>query len=80
MDYVHCFLRLHKKQLNAHYRFKMSGLGRSGQRMTIIKKNREIEQNISQENYLQPGGFPNRACFRKNIDQALNIARPEVIF
>ena len=80
MDYVYCFLRLHQEQLNVHYRFKMSGLGRSGQQMTITKKNREIEQKISQENYLQPGGFPNRACFRENIDQALNIARPEVIF
>ena len=80
MDYVYCFLRINQEQLDAHYRFKMSGLGRSGQQMTITKKNREIEQSISQENYLQPGGFPNRACFRENIDQALNIARPEVIF
>jgi len=80
MDYVYCFLRIHQEQLEAYYRFKMKGLGRSGQQMTITKKNREIEQSISQENYLQPGGFPNRACFRENIDQALNIARPEVIF
>jgi hypothetical protein len=48
--------------------------------MTVTKKNREIEQSIPQGKYLQPGGFPNRACFRENIDQALNIARPEVIF
>lgn len=80
MDYVYCFLRIHQEKLEAHYRFKMKGLGRSGQQMTITKKNREIEQSIPQENYLQPGGFPNRACFRENIDQALNIARPEVIF
>jgi len=80
MDYVFCSLRIHQEQLEAHYRFKMSGLGRSGQQMTITKKNREIEQIIPQESYLQPGGFPNRACFRENIDQALNIARPEVIF
>jgi hypothetical protein len=48
--------------------------------MTVTKKNRELEQSIPPEKYLQPGGFPNRACFRENIDQALNIARPEVIF
>jgi hypothetical protein len=80
MDYVLCFLRIHDEQLEAHYRFKMSGLGRTGEKMTVTKKNREIEQNIPQGKYLQPGGFPNRACFRENIDQALNIARPEVIF
>jgi len=80
MDYVLCFLRVHNEQLEAHYRFKMSGLGRTGEKMTVTKKNREIEQSIPQGKYLQPGGFPNRACFRENIDQALNIARPEVIF
>ncbi|MEO1823156.1 MAG: hypothetical protein ABGX85_03920 [Candidatus Lambdaproteobacteria bacterium] len=80
MDYVLCFLRIHDEQLEAHYRFKMSGLGRTGEKMTITKKNRELEQSIPQGKYLQPGGFPNRACFRENIDQALNIARPEVIF
>ena len=80
MDYVLCFLRIHDEQLEAHYRFKMSGLGRTGEKMTVTKKNREIEQSIPQGKSLQPGGFPNRACFRENIDQALNIARPEVIF
>jgi hypothetical protein len=80
MEYVLCFLRIHDEQLEAHYRFKMSGLGRTGEKMTVTKKNREIEQSIPQGKYLQPGGFPNRACFRENIDQALNIARPEVIF
>ena len=80
MDYLLCFLRIHDEQLEAHYRFKMSGLGRTGEKMTVTKKNRELEQSIPQGKYLQPGGFPNRACFRENIDQALNIARPEVIF
>jgi len=80
MDYVLCFLRIHDEQLEAHYRFKMSGLGRTGEKMTVTKKNRELEQSIPPGKYLQPGGFPNRACFRDNIDQALNIARPEVIF
>jgi len=80
MDYVLCFLRIHDEQLEAHYRFKMSGLGRTGEKMTVTKKNRELEQSIPQGKYLQPGDAPNRACFRENIDQALNIARPEVIF
>ena len=80
MDFVLCFLRIHDEQLEAHYRFKMSGLGRTGEKMTVTKKNRELEQSIPPEKYLQPGGFPNRTCFRENIDQALNIARPEVIF
>ena len=80
VENVLCFLRVHDEQLEAHYRFKMSGLGRTGEKMTVTKKDRELEQSIPPEKYLQPGGFPNRACFRENIDQALNIARPEVIF
>ena len=80
MDYVLCFLRIHDEQLEAHYRFKMSGLGRTGEKMTVTKKNRELEQSIPQGKYLQPGGFPNRAGCRETIDPALTIARPEVIF
>jgi len=80
MDFVRCLLRISQDQLEAHYLFKMSGLGRSGEKMTVTKKNREIKQQISPENYLQSGGFPNRACFREKINEALNIARPEVIF
>ncbi|MBC8258436.1 MAG: hypothetical protein H8E38_05430 [SAR324 cluster bacterium] len=80
MDYVMCFLRIHEEQLTVQYRFKMSGLGRTGEIMTVTKKNREVEQIISSENYLLPGGYPNRTFFRENIDQALDIARPEVMF
>ena len=80
VDNVLCFLRVHDEQLEAHYRFKMSGLGRTGEKMTVTKKYRELEQSIPPGKYLQPGGFPNRTCFRENIDQALNLARPEVIF
>ena len=80
LDFVRCLLRISHEQLEAHYLFKMSGLGRSGEKMTVTKKNRELKQKISPENYLQPGGFPNRACFRENINEALNIARPAVIF
>lgn len=80
LDFVRCLLRISQEQLEAHYLFKMSGLGRSGEKMTVTKKNRELKQKILPENYLQPGGFPNRACFRENINEALNIARPEVIF
>ena len=80
LDFVRCLLRISQEQLEAHYLFKMSGLGRSGEKMTVTKKNRELKQKIPPENYLQPGGFPNRACFRENINEALNIARPDVIF
>ena len=80
LDFVRCLLRISQEQLEAHYLFKISGLGRSGERMKVTKKNRELKQKIPPENYLQPGGFPNRACFRENINEALNIARPDVIF
>ena len=49
-------------------------------KIKVTKKNREFKQKIPPENYLQQGGFPNRACFREKINEALNIARPEVIF
>ena len=80
LDFVRCLLRISQEHLEAHYLFKISGLGRSGERMKVTKKNRELKQKIPPENYLQPGGFPNRTCFRENINEALNIARPSVIF
>ena len=80
LDFVRCLLRISQEHLEAHYLFKMSGLGRSGEKITVTKKNRELKQKIPPENYLQSGGFPNRACFRENINEALKIARPEVIF
>ena len=80
MDFVRCLLRISQEHLEAQYLFKMSGLGRSGEKMKVTKKNRELKQKIPPEQYLQSGGFPNRACFRENINEALKIARPEVIF
>ena len=80
LDFVLCLLRISKEQLEAHYLFKMSGLGRSGEKMTVTKKTRDLKQKIPPEKYLQPGGFPNRACFRENINEALNVARPDVMF
>ncbi|MBS1254802.1 MAG: hypothetical protein MAG581_00598 [Deltaproteobacteria bacterium] len=80
LDFVRCLLRIYEEHLEVHYLFKMSGLGRAGEKMTVTKKNRELKQRLTPENYLLPGGFPNRACFRENINEALNIARPEVIF
>ena len=80
LDFVRCLLRISQEHLEAHYLFKMSGLGRSGEKIKVTKKNRELEQKIPPEKYLQSGGFPNRACFRENINEALKIARPEVIF
>jgi len=80
LESVTCLVKFFEEKLELNYIFKMKGLGRSGNQMKITKKNREIVQIIEKENYLLPGGFPNRKCFRENIDQALNIARPEVIF
>jgi len=80
MEYLSCLLRIHEECLEVNYSFKMHGLGRSGEQMKVTKKDRKFEQKILKEDYLQPGGFPNRSCFKENIDQALNIARPEVIF
>lgn len=80
VESVSCLLRIQDEKLEAIYKFKMQGLGRSGQQMKVTKKNRTIEQTINKENYLQQGGFPNRSYFRDKINEALNIARPEVMF
>ena len=80
LDFVLCLLRISKEQLESQYLFKMSGLGRSGEKMTVTKMTRDLKQKIPPEKYLQPGGFPNRACFRENINEALNVARPDVMF
>ena len=80
LDFVRCLLRIFQDNLEVIYLFKKSGLGRSGEKMTVTKKNHELKQIIPPEKYLQSGGFPNRACFRENINEALKVARPEVIF
>ncbi len=80
LDFVRCLLRIFQDHLEVIYLFKKSGLGRSGEKMTVTKKNHELKQIIPPEKYLQSGGFPNRACFRENINEALKVARPEVIF
>ena len=80
LDFVRCLLRISQEHLEVYYLFKVSGLGRSGEKMAVIKKNREHKQKIPPENYLQFGEYPNRECFRKNINEALQIVRPEVIF
>ena len=80
LEQVICFIRIHEEQLQIRYRCKVKGLGRSGESMKVTKKFREIEQSISPDLYLQPGGFPNRSCFREHINEALDITRPEVMF
>ena len=80
LESVTCLLRIKNENFEISYSFKMKTLGRSGQQMKITKKNREFFQTISKDNYLQIGGFPNRKYFKDKINEALNTARPEVIF
>ena len=80
LDFVRCLIRISNEHLQVNYLFKKSGLGRSGEKIAVTKKNLELKQIIPPEKYLQSGGYPNRACFRENINEALKIARPEVIF
>ncbi len=54
MDYVLCFLRIHDEQLEAHYRFKMSGLGRTGEKMTVTKKIVSLNRAYLRENIFSP--------------------------
>ncbi len=80
LESVTCLLKIKNENFVINYSFKMKTLGRSGQQMKINKKNREFFQTISKDNYLQIGGFPNRMYLREKINEALNTARPEVIF
>lgn len=80
LEHVICYIRIHEEIMEIRYKLKTKGLGRLGESMKVIKKFRELEQNIPAEQFLLPGGFPNRACFKENINTALDITRPEVMF
>ena len=49
-----------------------------GENMKVVKKKREFEIQMSPEEYLLPGDFPNRQLFREKISEALDIARQRV--
>ena len=60
--------------------FKVKVFRREEDFVKIRRKTRELEQSLTPEDYLQPGGFPNRNCFRERIDEALGTVRASVLF
>ena len=44
LDFVRCLIRISQEHLEVHYLFKIRGLGRSGEKMTVTKKDRELKQ------------------------------------
>ena len=47
-------------------------------RSKVVKKKREFEIQMTPDEYLLPGDFPNRQLFREKISEALDIARQRV--
>lgn len=81
LDHLLCFLQIQEGRMKIRYVFKMKALGKkeAQEKMKVTRKKREWEQEFSEAQYSQ-GGFPNRECFRKAIAEALNEAKPQVIF
>ena len=80
LDHLLCHLRIHEEQLEVHYFFKVKTFSREDESMKMRRKTRELEQSLAPGDYLQPGGFPNRNCFRERIDEALGTVRASVLF
>lgn len=81
LDHILCFLRVHEGIMRIRYVFKMKALRKKEdqEKMKVMRKKREYEQEFTEAQYSQ-GGFPNRECFRKALEEALNEAKPQVIF
>lgn len=80
LDNLLCHLRIREEQLEVRYLFKVKVFSREDDFVKIRRKTRELEQSLTPEDYLQPGGFPNRNCFRERIDEALGTVRASVLF
>ena len=81
LDHLLCWLQIKDGLLRIRYVFKMKALGKKEdeEKMKVTRKKRELEQELTEAQYLQ-GGFPNRECFRKAIETALNEAKPQALF
>ena len=80
LDHLLCHLRVREEQLEVRHFFKVKVFSREEDFVKIRRKTRELEQSLTPEDYLQPGGFPNRNCFRERIDEALGTVRASVLF
>ena len=78
LEQILCLLRIHDEQLESIFRFRMKGFSRDGESMKVVKKKREFEIQMKPDEYLLPGGFPNRNLFREKISEALDVARQRV--
>ncbi len=78
LEQILCMLKIHEEQLESVFQFKMKGFSRDGENMKVVKKKREFEIQMTPEEYLLPGDFPNRQLFREKISEALDIARQRV--
>ena len=80
LDHVLCDMRVRDSVIEVTYNFKLKSMGQVGENLKVTRKNRTVEQQLKPEDYLQPGGFPNRNFFRENIQQALETAKPRSLF
>ena len=78
LEQILCMLKIHEEQLESVFQFRMKGFSKDGENMKVVKKKREFEIQMTPEEYLLPGDFPNRQLFREKISEALDIARQRV--
>lgn len=81
LEHVFCFLRMHEDNMEIKYVFKMKSLGKgeNENRLKVVGKKREFQQQFTVAQF-SLGGFPNRECFQKAISEALEHAKPQVLF
>ncbi|MBF0287184.1 MAG: hypothetical protein HQM14_05140 [SAR324 cluster bacterium] len=80
LDHVLCLMRIHEDKMEIRYLFKMKSLGRGdSENMKVMRKKKEYQQEFTAEQYTT-GGFPNREFFRQAIQEAVDQAKPRVIF
>lgn len=70
-----CLLRIQNKSFEIRYDFKMETLGREGNKLGIKKFKKQLAQKLKPEEYLLPGGFPNRKAFLTSLQEALDLVR-----
>ncbi|MBF0350545.1 MAG: hypothetical protein HQM11_05910 [SAR324 cluster bacterium] len=80
LDHLMCLLRLKETNIEIEYNFKVKLIGREGENIKMKQKTRQSTQVIAESEYLQAGGFPNRACFRQKIEDALELGKPGSLF
>lgn len=79
LDHLLCRLRILDGVMQINYIFKTKGFStREAGPIKVVNKKREYKQEFSAGEYLSAGGFPNRQCFNKAVNEALDIIKSKI--